>query len=78
MAGTVVNALVLQDRLESCQVPARVYSALPVRDAAPPFEMARCREDLDAGILLLLAGGTGQPLFTTDTAAALRAVELGA
>jgi len=78
MTATVVNALVLQDGLERADIPSRVYSALPVTGAAEPFDADRCRGDLDQGRVVILAGGTGNPLFTTDTAAALRAIQVGA
>ena len=78
MIATVINALVLQDHLESAGVPCSIYSALPVSGAVDPFDAERCRETLSQRRIAILAGGTGNPLFTTDTAAALRAVELGA
>ena len=78
MVATIANALVLQDSLLSVDVPCCVYSALPVADVATSFAVDRCVADLERGHVVLLAGGTGNPLFTTDTAAALRAVQLGA
>ena len=78
MAATLINALVLQDSLESASAPCRLYSALPVGGAAEAFHVEHCRADLDEGRIVILAGGTGSPLFTTDTAAALRAIQLGA
>jgi len=78
MMATVINALVLRQRLEDLGLPVVHYSAFPVPRIAEAFEPARCIADLDAGRLVLLAGGTGCPLFSTDTAAVLRAIEIGA
>jgi uridylate kinase len=78
LAATVINALALEDRLEAAGVPARACSALRVGEAVEPFERRRAIEHLEAGRVVVLAGGTGNPHFTTDTAAALRALELGA
>lgn len=78
MIATIVNALVLQDALLHAAVTCRVYSALPVAGVAAPFSVEQCGADLDENRVVILAGGTGNPLFTTDTAAALRAVQLGA
>jgi uridylate kinase len=78
MLATVVNALVLRDRLERGGTPVRHYGAFAVPRMVPAFEPATCIADLEAGRVVLLAGGTGNPLLTTDTAAALRAVEIGA
>ncbi len=76
MIATVLNALVLQDGLRELGVPCRLYSALPVPPVAVAVDAERCRGDLSEGRVVILAGGTGNPLFTTDTAAALRGVEL--
>jgi len=78
MAATLVNALVLQDALERLELPCRLYSAVPFGDLAGAFTSETCRADLESGRVVILAGGTGSPLFTTDTAAALRGVQLGA
>ena len=78
MLATVVNALALRDRLELLDVPCAVLSALPVEGIVDGFGVERCLAALQGGKLVLLAGGTGNPLFTTDTAAALRAVQVGA
>jgi len=78
MLATVVNALVLRQRLEDMGVAASHYSAFAVPRMADAFEPQRCVADLEEGKVVLLGGGTGCPLFTTDTAAALRAVEVGA
>lgn len=77
MLATSVNALVLQDSLESRDIPTTVYSGLPVEGVIAPFDSDRARSDLDSGNVVILSGGTGNPLFTTDTAAALRGVQLG-
>ena len=78
MLGTVINALVLKERLGSLSVDCKVFSAVGAVQAVEPFTVERCLEVLQQGRLVILAGGTGNPLFTTDTAAVLRAVELGA
>lgn len=78
MLATLVNSLVLQGRLERMGIPCTCYTAVPAGRMAEAFEPGRCIADLRSGRVALLAGGTGNPLFTTDTAAALRAVELGA
>ena len=78
MVATIVNALVFQDKLRQADVRCSVYSALPVAGVAAAFCAEQCTRDLEDGCVVLLAGGTGNPLFTTDTAGALRAVQLGA
>jgi len=78
MLATVLNALVLRHRLAEVGVPAVHYGAFPVVRMIDVFEPQRAISDLEAGRIVLLAGGTGNPFFTTDTAAALRAMELGA
>lgn len=78
MLATVMNALVFKDALERQGVPARVLSAIEMNKVAEPMEQRRVLAHLDAGRVVLLAGGTGNPYFTTDTAAALRALEIGA
>ena len=77
MIATVMNALALHSALAAQGVPARVFSAIPMAGVAAGFDRERAREELEAGRVLLLGGGTGNPLFTTDSAAALRAAELG-
>lgn len=77
MLGTVINALALKDKLESLGFPARVMSALEIRSVAEPFIRARALRHLEKGRVVVLAAGTGNPFFTTDTCAALRATELG-
>jgi len=78
MVATLVNALVLRQALEDAGIAVSHYGAFAVPRMADAFQPERCVGDLREGKLVLLAGGTGNPLFTTDTAAALRAVELGA
>jgi len=77
MLGTIMNALALRDRLERDGTPAAVMSALAVRGVAEVFDRRGGIEILESGRVLILAGGTGNPYFTTDSCAALRAAELG-
>ncbi|MFT7486472.1 MAG: uridylate kinase, partial [Candidatus Paceibacteria bacterium] len=77
MLGTVINGLALSDALESESVETRVMTALEVRSVAEPYVRRRALRHLAKGRVTILAGGLGVPLFTTDTAAAHRAVELG-
>ncbi len=76
MLGTVINALALKEKLVSMDVPCRVLSALEVRSVAEPFIRGRAVRHLEKGRVVILAAGTGNPFFTTDTCAALRATEL--
>jgi len=78
MVATVINALALQDTLEALGVVTRVQSAVEMKDVAEPFIRRRAIRHLEKGRVVILAGGTGNPFFTTDTCAALRANELGA
>jgi uridylate kinase len=78
MLATVANALVLAEAIRRAGARARVLTAVPMPDVAESFTAERARERLDAGETVLLAGGTGRPYFTTDTAAALRALEIHA
>ena len=78
MLGTVINALALKEVLEQQGQPARVMSALDVESVAEPFIRARAIRHFEKGRVLILAAGTGNPFFTTDTCASLRAIELGA
>ncbi|WP_437188235.1 UMP kinase [Planctomicrobium sp. SH668] len=78
MLATVMNALALQDALEHEGVPTRVQSAIRMEGVAEPFIRRRCVRHLEKGRVVILAAGTGSPFVTTDTAAALRAREIGA
>jgi uridylate kinase len=78
MLATVMNALALEAAIEAMQVPARTMSALAMPELCETYERRRAARHLDEGRVLLLAGGTGNPFFTTDTTAVLRAAELGA
>ena len=78
MLATVMNALALQDALERAGVPTRVMSAIGMNQIAEPYIRRRAVRHLEKGRVIILAAGTGNPYFTTDTAAALRAVEIGA
>jgi len=78
MVATVVNCLALQDVLVRIGVRARVMSAIAMPQVCEPYNIGRARHHLDAGRMVLLAGGTGSPFFSTDSAAALRAAELQA
>jgi uridylate kinase len=78
MLGTVINGLALKEMLEKLGQPARVLSAINLTAVAEPFIRGRALRHLEKGRIVILAAGTGNPFFTTDTAAALRATELGA
>ena len=78
MLATVLNALALQDALENEQIPTRVQSALTISEVAEPYIRRRAMRHLEKGRIVIFAAGTGNPFFTTDTAAALRAAELHA
>jgi len=78
MLATVINALALQNALELIGIPTRVLSAIEMRQIAEPFIKRRAVRHLEKGRIVLFAGGTGNPFFTTDSAAALRANEIGA
>jgi uridylate kinase len=78
MVATVINALALQDSLESLGTDTRVQCAIEMKEVAEPFIRRRAIHHLELGRIVILAGGTGNPFFTTDTCAALRASELGA
>jgi len=78
MLGTVMNALALQDALEKHGVPTRVMTALEIRQVAEPYIRRRAIRHLEKGRLVIFAAGTGNPYFSTDTAAALRAMEIHA
>jgi uridylate kinase len=78
MLATVINALALQDAVEKVGVPTRVLSAIEMRAVAEPYIRRRAIRHLEKGRVVVFAAGTGNPFFTTDTAGALRAVEIGA
>jgi uridylate kinase len=78
MLATVVNALALQDALEKVGVPTRVMSAITMNAVAEPYIRRRALRHLEKGRIVVFGAGTGSPYFTTDTAAALRATEIGA
>jgi uridylate kinase len=78
MLGTVINALALQDALEKLGVATRVQSAIAMSQVAEPFIRRRAVRHLEKDRVVIFGGGTGNPYFTTDTAAALRANEIGA
>jgi uridylate kinase len=78
MLATVINALALRDALEKAGVPTRVLSAITMQQLAEPYIRLRAIRHLEKGRAVIFAAGTGNPFFTTDTTAALRAVEVGA
>ena len=78
MLATVMNALAIQDALESLDVHARVMSALEINAVCEDYIRRRAIRHLEKGRIVILAAGTGNPFFTTDTAASLRAIEIGA
>jgi uridylate kinase len=78
MLATVINALALQDALERMGVPSRVQTAIAMHQIAEPYIRRRAIRHLEKGRIVIFAAGTGNPYFTTDTTAALRAVEVGA
>jgi uridylate kinase len=78
MLATVINALALQDGLEKVGLQTRVLSAIEMRAVAEPYIRRRSIRHLEKGRIVIFAAGTGNPFFTTDTAGALRAVEIGA
>jgi len=78
MLTTVINSLALQDALEKLGVSTRVLSAIEMRQVAEPYIRRRATRHLEKGRVVIFAGGTGNPYFTTDTTASLRAMEVGA
>jgi uridylate kinase len=78
MVATVLNALCLQDALEALGLDTRVQTAIEMREVAEPFIRRRAIRHLEKGRIVIFAAGTGNPFFTTDTAAVLRAIEIGA
>jgi uridylate kinase len=78
MLATVINAICMQDALERLEVETRVMTAIEIRQIAEPYIKRRADRHMDKGRVVIFAAGTGNPYFTTDTAAALRASEMGA
>ena len=78
MLATVMNALALQDGMEKVGVPTRVQTAIEIRQMAEPYIRRRAVRHLEKGRFVIFAAGTGNPFFSTDTAAALRSMEIGA
>jgi len=78
MLATVMNSLAMQDALEKVEVKTRVQSAIEMREIAEPYIRRRAVRHLEKGRVVIFAAGTGNPYFTTDTAASLRAMEIGA
>lgn len=78
MLATVINSLALQSALEMRGIPTRVQSSIEMREIAEPFIQRRAIRHLEKGRIVIFAGGTGNPYFTTDTAASLRAMEINA
>jgi uridylate kinase len=78
MLATVINGLALQDALEKTGVPTRVMTAIEIQKIAEPYIRRRAVRHLEKGRVVIFVAGTGNPFFTTDTAAALRAMEIGA
>ena len=76
MLATVINALALQDALEKEEVPTRIQTAIGIQQVAEPYIRRRAIRHLEKGRVVIFAGGTGNPYMTTDTAAALRAIEV--
>ena len=77
MLATVINALALQNALEKLGVATRVQSAIPMASVCEPYIRRRAQRHMEKGRVVIFAAGTGNPFFTTDTAAALRAAEMG-
>jgi len=78
MLATVINALALQDALERAGIPTRIQTAIGIQQVAEPYIRRRAIRHLEKGRVVIFAGGTGNPYMTTDTAAALRAIEIEA
>lgn len=78
MLATVINSLALQDALESVEVPTRVQTAIEMKEVAEPYIRRKAISHLDKNIVVIFAAGTGNPFFSTDTTAALRAAEIEA
>ncbi len=78
MLATVINSIALEDAVNRCGGNAKVFTSIRMEPVGELYRRDRVLEDLNKGIVCIIAGGTGNPFFTTDTAAALRAVEIGA
>jgi uridylate kinase len=78
MLATVINSLAMQDALEKLGIPTRVLTAIEMRSVAEPYIRRRAIRHLEKGRVIIISAGTGNPFFTTDTAAGLRAIEIGA
>jgi len=78
MLATVINSLALQDALERCGVPTRVMTAIEIKNVAEPYIRRRAIRHLENGHIVVFGAGTGNPYFSTDTAAALRSMEIRA
>ncbi len=78
MLATVMNALAMQQALEKVGIPTRVQTAIDIKEVAEPYIRRRAIRHLEKGRIVIFAAGTGLPFFTTDTTAALRAIEIGA
>ena len=78
MLGTIINALAVQSVLENMGIPTRVMTAIEMRQVAEPYIRRRALRHLEKRRIIIFAAGTGNPFFTTDTAASLRAIEIGA
>ncbi|GJQ59353.1 MAG: UMP kinase [Candidatus Scalindua sp. AMX11] len=78
MIATVMNAIILKNHLEIIKVPSCVLSAIQIHNIVETYNVSKCIDYLNSGKVVIVAGGTGNPYFTTDTAAALRAIEIGA
>jgi uridylate kinase len=78
MIATIMNAMTLQDALEQIQVPTRVQTAISMQELAEPYIRRRAMRHLEKGRVVIFGGGSGNPFFTTDTTAALRAAEIDA
>lgn len=78
MLSTVINALALRDAFERMQLPVRIFSAIPIMGIAEAFHQRKAIHHLEEGRVVLFAAGTGSPLVTTDSAASLRGIEIGA
>jgi uridylate kinase len=78
MLATIMNGMALQDAIEKAGVPTRVHSAIEIKELAEPFIRRRAVMQLESGMVVIFVGGTGNPFFSTDTTAALRAIEVNA